>query len=200
MSNTIQNDISQVDDYLLTTTYYLLLTLNFHLPLAALLADCTLYERMFGTEIAHAHIYDALWFNTLWGIVFVYACMECIKRKIWKRPFVVLLYVVFVLIAVGYAFTCYHAIRGKLHLRSGITATLYFTDDLRVNPLPMLLHSARRFSPPRFPQRRIASLAAIRWKKNNGNNIEVAPFGDRFTLMTMKAILSPFSDAKNAEK
>lgn len=54
---------------LLTTTDSLLLTLNFLLPLAALLADCTLYERMFGTEIVQAHIYDALWFHTLWGIV-----------------------------------------------------------------------------------------------------------------------------------
>ena len=85
MSNTIRDDISQVDYYLLPTTYYLLLTLNFLLPLAVLLAGCTLYERLFGTEIAHAHIYDALWFHTLWGIVvLIYACQECIRRKIWK--------------------------------------------------------------------------------------------------------------------
>jgi hypothetical protein len=33
------------------------------------------------------------------------------------------------------------------------------------------------------------------------HNIAVAPFcGGRFTLMTMKVLLSPFSDAKNEEK
>ena len=125
--------------YLLLTTYSLLLTLNFLLPLAVLLAGCTLYERLFGTEIAHAHIYDALWFHTLWGIVLVYACMEGIRRKIWKRPLIALLHAAFVLIAIGYAFTCYHATSGKLHLRSGVTATHYFTDDLRVKVLPLPL-------------------------------------------------------------
>lgn len=36
------------------------------------------------------------------GIVLVYACLECIRRKIWKRPLIALLHAAFVLIAVGY--------------------------------------------------------------------------------------------------
>ena len=67
MSNTIRNDISQIDYHLLPTTYYLLLTFKVLLPLTTLLAGRTLYERIFGTEIANAHLYDALWFKTLWA-------------------------------------------------------------------------------------------------------------------------------------
>lgn len=48
-------------------------------------------------------------------------------------------HVAFVWIAVGYASTCYHATCGKLHLRSGVMATHYFTDDLRVKVLPLPL-------------------------------------------------------------
>ena len=140
---------------------------------------------MLGTEIVHAHIYDALWFHTLWGIVFIYSCMECIKLKIWKRPFVVLLHVAFVLIAVGYAFTCYHAIRGKLHLRSGITAIHYFTDDLRVNPLPMPLTLRLAVFTSSVPPEAYCIISCNQMEENNGNNIAVDPFGDRFTLMTM---------------
>ena len=60
MSNTIRNDISQIDYHLLPSTY-------FESPLTTLLAGCTLYEHIFGTEIANAHLYDALWFQTLWA-------------------------------------------------------------------------------------------------------------------------------------
>ena len=106
------------------------------LPIAALLAGCTIYERIFGTEMAHAHIYDALWFHTLWGIVLIYACFECIRRRVWRRPIIALLHASFILIAIGYAFTCYHATTGTLHLRTGVTASHYFADDNRVNALP----------------------------------------------------------------
>ena len=67
MSNIIRNDISQIDYHLLPSTYYLLLTFKFLRPLTTLLAGCTLYEHVFGTEIANAHLYDALWFQTLWA-------------------------------------------------------------------------------------------------------------------------------------
>lgn len=52
-----------------TLIYYNLLTTNSSptLPLTTLLEGCTLYERIFGTEIANAHLYDALWFKTLWA-------------------------------------------------------------------------------------------------------------------------------------
>ena len=65
------------------------------------------------------------------GIVLIYACLECIRRKKRKRPHITLLNVAFVLISVVYAFTFYHhATNSKLHLHFGVTATHYFTGHL----------------------------------------------------------------------
>ena len=71
--------------------YFSLLPLQimpFLLLLSALLAGCTIYGSIFGIEMAHAHIYDALWFNTLWGIVLIYSCVECIRRRAWRHPII----------------------------------------------------------------------------------------------------------------
>ena len=76
-------------------------------------------------------LYDALWFHTLWGIVLIYACFECIRRRVWRRPIIALLHASIILIAIGYAFTCYHATTGTLHLLTGVTASHYYPSHHR---------------------------------------------------------------------
>lgn len=110
--------------------------MKFLIPLSLLLAGCTVYERLFGTSDAHIYIYDALWFQLLWGIVLVYVAYRCVRAKMWRRPLLALHHVAFLLMVIGYGFTTFSATTGRLHLRQGIAVTRFFTSVDRVASLP----------------------------------------------------------------
>lgn len=55
------------------------------IPISLFLAGCTIYERIYDTTAVHEYIYDALWFQILWGIVILYVSYRCLKYRLWQQ-------------------------------------------------------------------------------------------------------------------
>ena len=83
------------------------------------IAAATLIENRFGTDYALHHVYGALWFIVLWGLLVVHGCRLMYKRKLWKRLPVFLLHLSFLIILAGALTTHITSRRGMVHLREG---------------------------------------------------------------------------------
>ena len=61
----------------------------------AVLVTATVLEKIYGTDFAAAHIYGAGWFAALWGALTLAALACLFRRKLWRRPAVLLLHLSF---------------------------------------------------------------------------------------------------------
>ena len=87
--------------------------------LVVCIAAATLVENRYGTDYALHHVYGAWWFIGLWGLLAVAGCWLMYKRKLWKRPPVLVLHLSFLVILAGAFTTHITSRRGMLHLREG---------------------------------------------------------------------------------
>lgn len=67
----------------------------------AVLVTATVLEKIYGTDFAAAHIYGAGWFAALWGTLTLAALACLFRRKLWRRPAVLLLHLSFAVILAG---------------------------------------------------------------------------------------------------
>ncbi len=91
----------------------------------AVLVTATVLEKIYGTDFAAAHIYGAGWFAALWGALTLAALACLFRRKLWRRPAVLLLHLSFAVILAGASVTwlfgrqgrctCARAIPGRPH-------------------------------------------------------------------------------------
>ena len=85
----------------------------------AVLVTSTVLEKIYGTDFAAAHIYGAGWFAALWGALTLAALACLFRRKLWRRPAVLLLHLSFAVILAGASVTWLFGRQGTLHLRTG---------------------------------------------------------------------------------
>ena len=85
----------------------------------AVLVTATVLEKIYGTDFAAAHIYGAGWFAALWGVLTLAALACLFRRKLWRRPAVLLLHLSFAVILAGASVTWLFGRQGTLHLRTG---------------------------------------------------------------------------------
>ncbi len=86
-----------------------------------------------------AFIYGSWWFASLWTLLCVTGLLHCMRRKLFKRPFVMLLHVSLVVILIGALVTHVFSKQGTLHLRVGQPTSIFLTDDARTLRLPFEL-------------------------------------------------------------
>ena len=90
----------------------------------AVLVTATVLEKIYGTDFAAAHIYGAGWFAALWGALTLAALACLFRRKLWRRPAVLLLHLSFAVILAGASVTWLFGRQGTLHLRTGVRPKL----------------------------------------------------------------------------
>ena len=83
------------------------------------IAVATVLENRYGTDFALQHVYGAWWFIALWGLLALTGCRLMYKKKLWKRPPVLVLHLSFLVILAGALTTHITSRRGMLHLREG---------------------------------------------------------------------------------
>ena len=86
-----------------------------------------------------AFIYGSWWFASLWTLLCVCGLLHCFRRKLYKRPVVLLLHLSFVVILVGALVTHVFGQQGVMHLRVGLPAKAFLTNDAEVVKLPFEL-------------------------------------------------------------
>ncbi len=84
-------------------------------------------------------IYGSWWFASLWTLLCVCGLLHCFRRKLYMRPVVMLLHLSFVVILVGALVTHVFGQQGVMHLRVGLPARTFLTNDAEVEKLPFEL-------------------------------------------------------------
>ncbi|MCR5393802.1 MAG: cytochrome c biogenesis protein CcsA [Bacteroidales bacterium] len=82
----------------------------------------TLVEKITGSA---ADIYGSWWFAALWAILAVMSAIYMLRRKLQRRPFVLLLHLSMLVILVGAGLTHFWGKQGVLHIRIGDEVNYY---------------------------------------------------------------------------
>ena len=89
-----------------------------------ILATATIVESAKGTLFAHQNIYSAAWFVILWAVIAIAAAVYIMRRKLYRKPAVLMLHVSLLVILLGALLSWLTAESGSLHLRNGEKTTL----------------------------------------------------------------------------
>jgi len=91
----------------------------------------TIVENDFGTMTAKAEIYNALWFETLLGLLAVNLTLNIVKYKMYtpKKASIFLFHLSFLIILLGAAITRFVGYEGTMHIREGATASTMLSSD-----------------------------------------------------------------------
>ena len=93
------------------------------------IAIATIVENRHGSDYVSRHIYGAWWFVALWTVTALAGCWHLLKKKIWKRPSVMMLHLSFLIILLGALTTHITSRRGMTHLRQGEVTRTYWIKD-----------------------------------------------------------------------
>lgn len=97
------------------------------------LIAATLVEKATGSATA---IYGSWWFATLWAVMAVSAVVYMLRRKLQRRPFVLLLHLSLAVILLGALLTHLFGQQGTMHLRIGDEANFYKNEEGLRTDLP----------------------------------------------------------------
>ena len=86
-----------------------------------------------------AFIYGSWWFAALWALLCVCGLLYCMRRKLYKRPVVMLLHVSLAVILVGALVTHVFGKQGTVHLRAGLHRESFLSEDHQACRLPFRL-------------------------------------------------------------
>lgn len=113
----------------------LLKTLSFTAlgAVTVLLMAASMVEKLTGTA---AGIYGSWWFATAWALLAVIGICYCLRRKLQRRPFTLLLHLALATILLGALVTHIWGQQGMLHLRQGMPVGAFLTDEQEVVRLP----------------------------------------------------------------
>jgi cytochrome c-type biogenesis protein CcsB len=91
----------------------------------------TIVENDFGTMTAKAEIYNALWFETLLGLLALNLSLNIYKHKMYtlKKAPIFIFHISFLIILVGAAITRFIGYEGTMHIREGQTASTILSAD-----------------------------------------------------------------------
>ena len=56
-----------------------------YVALVVVLAVTTFVGQARGTAFAGAHVYHAVWFALLWGVLAVLTLVACVRMRLWRR-------------------------------------------------------------------------------------------------------------------
>lgn len=102
----------------------------------AVLVIATFIEHRFGSSLAYTQIYHSLFFRLLWGALAVSGAWLLLRKRLWKRPAVLLFHGAFLVILGGALTTSLTSVSGMLHLRKGETARSFLDEEKKLRPLP----------------------------------------------------------------
>ena len=116
------------------------LILSVYVALVVVLAVTTFVEQARGTAFAGAHVYHAVWFALLWGVLAVLTLVACVRMRLWRRVPLLLLHGSFLVILGGALITFLWGEQGYVHLEEGKTTDRFVVQDSRhLLPLPFSL-------------------------------------------------------------
>ena len=105
------------------------ITIVVYIFLILIMGAATVVEALKGTELVENHVYHAIYFCALWGILSVLSVVLMIKYALWKRFFTFLLHVSFLVILFGALTTFVNGEKGYIHLRSGVESDQFILTD-----------------------------------------------------------------------
>ena len=116
------------------------LILILYVALVVVLAVTTFVGQARGTAFAGAHVYHAVWFALLWGVLAVLTLVACVRMRLWRRVPLLLLHGSFLVILGGALITFLWGEQGYVHLEEGKTTDRFVVQDSRhLLPLPFSL-------------------------------------------------------------
>ena len=86
---------------------------------AAATAVATVVESVKGTDAAKALVYNSVWYFVLWLLTACSGLWQIVKKKMWKRPAIMLLHISLLLILLGAITTRVTGYNGVMHVREG---------------------------------------------------------------------------------
>ena len=111
-----------------------------YVALVVVLAVTTFVGQARGTAFAGAHVYHAVWFALLWGVLAVLTLVACVRMRLWRRVPLLLLHGSFLVILGGALITFLWGEQGYVHLEEGKTTDRFVVQDSRhLLPLPFSL-------------------------------------------------------------
>lgn len=101
------------------------------IALAVACAFATFIENDYGTTVARLLIYEAWWFEVIFGLLAINFIAMIFDRKLYqtKKFMVMLFHLGFVIIVLGAAITRYIGKEGTMHIREGETATGFTSSE-----------------------------------------------------------------------
>ncbi len=105
-------------------------------PVVAVLAAGTVFEKYNGHQWAAEHIYSAWWFYLLLALVGLYSLWTIVSQRLWHEPHKLLLYSSAIVILVGGLLTATTGRFGTLSLQPGIPVSHFSTEDGQNCQLP----------------------------------------------------------------
>ena len=100
------------------------------------LTAATVVEKYCGTPYVVRHVYGAGWFAVLWGLLASASAAYMMRRRIWKRPAVLLLHAALLVILLGAGVTWAFGRQGTIHLRTGEEGRTIADGDGAAEELP----------------------------------------------------------------
>ena len=111
-----------------------------YVALVVVLAVTTFVGQARGTVFAGAHVYHAVWFALLWGVLAVLTLVACVRMRLWRRVPLLLLHGSFLVILGGALITFLWGEQGYVHLEEGRETDRFVArDGGQLLPLPFSL-------------------------------------------------------------
>lgn len=111
-----------------------------YVALVVVLAVTTFVGQARGTAFAGAHVYHAVWFALLWGVLAVLTLVACVRMRLWRRVPLLLLHGSFLVILGGALITFLWGEQGYVHLEEGRETDRFVArDGGQLLPLPFSL-------------------------------------------------------------
>ena len=106
------------------------------IAMLVVLAMATVIEKINGTPVARAWIYDNIAFVVLWSVIALTGLGYLVMRKMWKRPSVLLLHLSLLMILAGAGITWFTALHGKMQAVSGQAINVFTTSSGEKHTMP----------------------------------------------------------------
>ncbi|MEG1580632.1 MAG: cytochrome c biogenesis protein CcsA [Bacteroidaceae bacterium] len=103
------------------------------------IGGATFVEKGWGMVMANALVYDTPWFVAAWVLLTLFSLVYMFRQQLYKRKWLFLLHLSFVVILLGAFLTHLTAIKGSMHLREGESSNFMIGKGNQVIYLPFAL-------------------------------------------------------------
>lgn len=116
----------------------------------AVLAAGTIVEKFHGNEYACAHIYGSWWFVVLLALIGLFSLWTIVSQKLWRKPYLLLLYGSVVVMLAGGGLTAWTGRHGSMELHPQQPVNSYVADGGQLVTLPFTV-TLDRFEVVSYP-------------------------------------------------